>query len=866
MDHGRFHFMTFSVPLPASRPRRSFRRIARAALGLVAVALLLHGGRAQAASGPTLTINAAVAQRFPISPYIYGVNSGTNTDLANGDSALFSSVRPTVLRWGGNNATRYNWQVNASNHPDYYFHNYGEAQSPDSFITQAKNSGLKAMIQIPMIPWIAKDGSSCSFRISIYGPQQDHEQFDTDCGNGVQPGGDLYNGPYITGNNPADANTANTSATAQAWVTHLINTFGTAANGGVLFYDLDNEPNIWSGTHRDVHPSPVGYDELRNRAYDYAPKIKALDPNAQTLGPSDDGWTRYFFSGIDTASGNWGNPPDRNAHGGVPMAEWYLQQMKAYEVAHGVRILDYFDEHYYTSACNGSGCVTLSTAGDASLQALRLRSTRSLWDATYIDESWIGGVDQDIRQVNLIPRMRGWVNTNYPGTKTAITEYNFGGLEALNGAITQSDVLGIFGREKLDLATLFGNEQSNASNFHAQPVGFAFRMYTNYDGNGSKFGETGVSATVGAGSCPDIGDSIPCLSVYGALRGTNTLTVMVINKSPATSYTSPVSISGVTPSGSAQVWRYSGANLNAIVQQANQATTATGFTATFPPSSITLFVIPIGGAVVRPDTIGAYKDGRFYLRNSNTTGSADISTLFGGDASDAPVVGDWDGDGIDTIGIYRRSTGVFFLSNSNTAPTVAYTFVFGNPNDTPFAGKWSPGATHDGVGVYRNSNGILYQADNLVTGYSNYYAVFGNPGDIGFAGDWNNDGYSSIGIYRSSNTRWYMTNNSQPSGITYSDIDFPLAIGSSIPVIGDWDGDGIATIGYVSSSGVFTLHSANAAAGSDTIATFGPAGARPIAGKWAAGAAPAQPIASNGPTNILVPAPAYATEPPHRFD
>jgi len=97
--------------------------------------------------------------------------------------------------------------------------------------------------------------------------------------------------------------------------------------------------------------------------------------------------------------------------------------------------------------------------------------------------------------------------------------------------------------------------------------------------------------------------------------------------------------------------------------------------------------------------------------------------LFGGDASDLPVAGDWDGDGVDTIGVYRGTTGVYFLSDSNTAPTVSYTLVFGNPGDTPFAGKWTAGATHDGVGVYRNSNGILYQKDNLTTGFSDYFAI-----------------------------------------------------------------------------------------------------------------------------------------------
>jgi hypothetical protein len=252
--------------------------------------------------------------------------------------------------------------------------------------------------------------------------------------------------------------------------------------------------------------------------------------------------------------------------------------------------------------------------------------------------------------------------------------------------------------------------------------------------------------------------------------------------------------------------------------------------------------------VPRIDTIGVYKSGVFYLRNTNNTGGADITAFFGGDASDLPVAGDWNGDGVDTVGVYRGSTGVYFLSDSNTTPSVSYTLVFGNPGDTPFAGKWTADMTHDGVGVYRNSNGILYQKKDLTTGFSDYFAVFGNPGDQGFGGDFDGDGFDSIGVYRSSNQTWYMTNNSTPSGITFSDINFTWAISTHRPVIGDWNGDTISTVGYLTSGGVFDLHSANAAAGSDNAFAFGPTSGYPIAGKWVAASIP-------NPGSVYVPHP-----------
>ena len=105
-----------------------------------------------------------------------------------------------------------------------------------------------------------------------------------------------------------------------------------------------------------------------------------------------------------------------------------------------------------------------------------------------MDESWIAQSGPAGGVVRLIPRMRDWVNTNYPGTQLAITEYNWGALDHINGAVTQADVLGIFGREGLDLATLWGPPNSN------QPGAFAFRMYRNYDGAHHTFGDTSVRA------------------------------------------------------------------------------------------------------------------------------------------------------------------------------------------------------------------------------------------------------------------------------------------------------------------------------------------------------------------------------------
>ncbi|MDX2139444.1 MAG: glycoside hydrolase family 44 protein [Chloroflexota bacterium] len=519
-----------------------------------------------AGQGPALRVDAAADVR-PINPHIYGIN------FASPD--LITTARIPVSRWGGNSTTRYNYLLDVRNTAaDYFFQNIPNdvadiAQLPngsaaDQFVGGNRSRGVDSLMTMPLIGWTPRSRTyaECGYRVSVYGAQQQVDQWYPDCGNGIRT-----NGTRITGNNPLDTSIAIDEAWVQDWMRHLIAQFGTAANGGVRFYALDNEPSLWQDTHRDVRQTPLSSVEIRDLGYRYGAAIKAVDPGALLFGPVEFGWTGYYFSGVDQASEQWANPPEAALRGGLPFAPWYLAQMRAYEQQNGTRLLDYFTLHYYPAAPG----VTLSSAGNAQTQALRLRTTRSLWDPTYVDESWIG------EPVRLIPRMREWVNQHYPGTRLAITEYNFGGLEHINGALAQADVLGIFGREGLDFATLWSPPEAT------QPGAFAFRMYRNYDGSGGAFGETSVRAQ---------SDDQAQLAVYAATRADGVLTIMVINKTGAP-LTSPLTISSFN-STTAQVYRYADSDWTRITREPDATISGGAVSLTYPANSITLLVVAPG--------------------------------------------------------------------------------------------------------------------------------------------------------------------------------------------------------------------------------------------------------------------------------
>lgn len=514
----------------------------------------LHAGELPEPTLPSISVSVDMdAERKPINPEIYGINYNDNNET---DSTLNFPVQ----RWGGNNTTRYNWKLDVANRAsDWFFMNYPyENDNPealpngstsDRFIDAVHAQGANVLLTVPTIGWTPKSRElAFGFSRSKYGEQQSFAPEHSDAGNGVNPNGDL-----ITGNDPTDTSMRIGPEFVTDWMDHIAD-----RNGDKLhYYALDNEPEIWHVTHRDVHPEAPTYDEIWGFTEKYGSAIKAKDAKAQVFGPTSWGWCAYFYSSAD----NCADGPDRQAHEGKPFLEWCLERIKKHEEETGVRLVDYLDIHYYPQ----ENVVTSSEEGPAAAKR-RYQSLKSLYDPNYVDQSWIQ------EPIRLIPRMKEMIRNLMPGMKLAITEYNFGNGDGISVGLAQAEALAIFGREGVDLATRFGVVKAET------PIEDAFKLFLDYDGQGSDIRGDSVSTQSA------IPDALGAYTIAGIDGKTY---VLLFNKDSAIR---EVKVSGAFGEAQAAVYRFD--STKRLSAGGTADVEADGFSLKMPARSAALVVIP----------------------------------------------------------------------------------------------------------------------------------------------------------------------------------------------------------------------------------------------------------------------------------
>jgi hypothetical protein len=471
--------------------------------------------------------------------------------FANAESMKLASLG----RWGGDESSMYNWQLDVFNGStwsqfwpptDLEFQNstgcivdYAGQPSgttcSDYYVQYNKGLGADTLMTVPSVGWVAKDGTSVG-----------DPSGKTPTKNGLAAGGSMMT----------------------SWVQHLVSKFGTAAAGGVKYYQLDNEPDNWKNSQADVHPAAADHNELWTRTQTYASAIKAGDSSAQvlavcTMDPTDLVELNYVESGglSDPAFAGHTSSPQYS------LTAWILQQAAMYEAQNGQRIVDCIDTHYPI---------------DTSSSAPEVESTRSLWDPTF-DTSFYFGLPEE-----LFPRMQQWINQYYPGTGICVSEY-FMNNDGTGGAATdplsgvlQAETLGLYGKYGLKAAA-YWNGVTDPNNAHL-PVYNAFAMYRNYDGAGHGFGSYEVGAV----------SPMQDVSIFASSdspTAPTSLWIMLVNKMTSTQKVT-VQLANFTPGPTAKV--YQAAQAAGPAPLADAAVSNASVQVSLPQYSVTMVVVPKG--------------------------------------------------------------------------------------------------------------------------------------------------------------------------------------------------------------------------------------------------------------------------------
>jgi len=520
-----------------------------------------------------------------------GAAGTTIPPQAYGSDQFLSGVTNPFYRQGGNRMTAYNWENNSSNagtdygpnHEDWYDVPFGVAPPgmPATTLTQfirGNNSiGADSLVTLQMAGYVSANGN-CSCDVTVSGP--------------ADTSGTYWKAVSLTGNPvTGPPNTSDNVVYMDEEMAYLLAAVGGAGTGGAKFYDLDNEPALWSSTHPLVHPSQPACAEVSGKGVTLAQVILAADPNAQVLGPVAYGWSEYVSNQSAPDSGILAS---YNNGDQVNYLNYYLAQFNAASSAAGHRLLHYLDVHWYPEATGSNGVSQVRITNDQTaygVQVARMQAPRSLWDPTYQETSWIrnslGG------PISLIPRLQAAVSQYYPGTGLSFSEYNYGSGEDISGGVAQADALGLFGQYGA-IACRWDDGTNDTY------VTAAFNLYLNYDGAGSSFGNL---------SLPSASSNVSLGSVYGSSRSAspNKFWVVAVNRDYPCPGCSASDTGNFTlnnlPAGmviaSIRSFRFDATSSNLYQPSAPNAA-GNAFTDSLPGRSGTLYEISLGTPTVTP--------------------------------------------------------------------------------------------------------------------------------------------------------------------------------------------------------------------------------------------------------------------------
>jgi hypothetical protein len=506
------------------------------------------------------------AERAAISPYIYGTN-----DVADNEDWK-------ARRIGGNRLSTYNWENNASNAGEDYFHlsdNYipwyyggvpygGNMEQPGigiaGFHQKALNEGAYSLVTLQTAGYVARDKDGAVSAAETAPSSRWVE---------VKP---AKNAPFSLTPDLTD-----NYVYMDEFVHSLVKQFGGAKSStGIKGYEIDNEPGLWQTTHPYMHPERPGAEEVTTKGIELAKAVKKVDPDAELFGPVSYGFDEMYSmrdaEDWKTLKGNYDWYLD-----------YYLDKFRIASLQEGTRLLGGLDVHWYPEITGGGYRITNSVSNhNLEANKARLQAPRSLWDPTYKENTWIGTWFSSF--LPLIPRMQQSIDMYNQGTNIVFSEYNYGGENNVYGGIAQADVFGIFGK----YGVFMGNFWKMVNDIKdATYITSALRLYENYDGNHSAFGDTKVKAETS-----DIENS----SIYGSVYtdSDNNLHLIVLNKNNDYDMNASFELAGGTNYHSARIWAFDGSSPEITERQPVTGISGNSFTYTIPKLTACHIVLSAG--------------------------------------------------------------------------------------------------------------------------------------------------------------------------------------------------------------------------------------------------------------------------------
>lgn len=501
--------------------------------------------------------------RKNISKYIYGLN-----DIYN-----MSDVTVNSTKQSGAELSSYNWETNYSNlAADGAYENSislvsgysrSELSTPalytDKLVKDAAKYGIHSKyVTLQMMGRVANDSYGA---VSL---DDSPQRFASVLFN---KNSDLFIQPDIHDD----------TVYMDEYVSYLVNTYGYAAEGGINGYFLDSEPEKWDDNYAVLNLEPITAEKLVSDSERLASTVKKIDSTALVYGPSIGGLEAYV---------NLENPLDWEQYSSEYswFIDYYLDKMREASELSGMRLLDVLDLHFISEA---KSAVLEPIIGSDSVFANegRIQAVRALWDSNYTDNSNSAILYK--QHTPIIPMVQASIRMYYPDTKLSFSEYNFGGGNHISGGIAEADVLGVFGEQEVYMACL----KPDLAEYDYQKSGI--NIYTNYDGEGSSYGNVAVYAD-------NQGDTMS--SVYASVTdGDNSsLKAVFINKNEGTEKDADVTVKSDAVYHRADIYSFNSESSEIVLSDTIENIEDNSFSYTMDPLTVYLFVFD-GDSVIAED-------------------------------------------------------------------------------------------------------------------------------------------------------------------------------------------------------------------------------------------------------------------------